>query len=206
MTSIRSFINQLFFRQNFITIVSGLPRSGTSMMMSALEAGGMPLLVDDIRQADVNNPRGYFEFERVKKLARGDNAWLTGAQGKAVKVISALLEFLPSDFQYRVIFMERELDEVLSSQQCMLVRTGKVSAIVESDEQALRQSYQQHLVEVATLVTERDWMRTLFVSYNETLQNPQQVFNGIAQFLGQAVNPGSMAKVVDPTLYREKGT
>ena len=99
MTSIRSFIKKLLKSEGKITIVSGLPRSGTSMMMSALEAGGLPLLTDGLRQADLNNPKGYFEYEPVKKLPKGQTGWLLSADGKAVKVISALLTYLPEDFQ-----------------------------------------------------------------------------------------------------------
>src|ERR671923_2816349 len=102
-----------------IIVVSGLPRSGTSMMMKMLAAGKIELFTDNLRVADEDNPEGYFEFERVKKLKDGDFAWLPGAQGKAVKVISALLEFLPSEFNYQVIFMRRRMSEILASQRKM---------------------------------------------------------------------------------------
>ena len=111
--------------KNAITVVSGLPRSGTSMMMRMLEAGGMPVMTDNIRTADDDNPRGYYEVERVKKLKDGDVAWVKEARGKAVKVISYLLEFLPSDQQYFVLFMRRNMQEVLASQQQMLIRRDK---------------------------------------------------------------------------------
>src|SRR5215813_2579369 len=103
-----------------IIVVSGLPRSGTSMMMKMLAAGGLPVLVDAIRAADDDNPNGYFEFEPVKQLADGQNEWLTEAGGKVVKIISALLEYLPKSYHYKIIFMERELKEILASQQKML--------------------------------------------------------------------------------------
>jgi len=147
MTSIRSFIKRKIREQSCITVVSGLPRSGTSMMMSALKKGGMPVLVDNIRKADQNNPKGYLEFERVKKLPKGDYDWLAIAQGKAVKIISALLTYLPECYQYKVIFLERDMDEILSSQQRMLERTNKIDEDNKSDEM-LRQSYQEHIKKI----------------------------------------------------------
>ena len=203
MTSIRSFIQKLVGSKQSITIVSGLPRSGTSMMMSALKAGGMPLLTDEVREADPNNPKGYYEFERVKKLSKGDDAWLDSASGKAVKVISALLEYLPPDYQYQVIFMERNIHEILASQRRMLVRTGKEQQHPVADE-TIHQSYQNHLSEVKSWLADKDWIDTLYVSYNQILQQPLEEFNRVAKFLEDRVNPRAMAKVVEPSLYREK--
>jgi len=119
MTSIRSFINRLIDKHLYITIVSGLPRSGTSMMMSALKAGGMKLLVDGKRRADENNPKGYYEYELVKQLPKRAHRWLGSAQGKALKIVSALLVYLPEHYRYRVIFVEREMEEILASQKRM---------------------------------------------------------------------------------------
>lgn len=203
MTSLRSFIKKLVGSKESITIVSGLPRSGTSMMMSALKAGGMPLLTDDVREADPNNPKGYYEFERVKKLPKGDDAWLDSARGSAVKVISALLEYLPPDYPYQVIFMERNILEILASQRRMLVRTGKEQQHPVADE-TIRQSYQNHLSEVKSWITDKDWIEPLYISYNLILQQPLEVFNRVASFLDNRVDPAAMAGVVDPSLYREK--
>lgn len=203
MTSIRSFIKKLVGSKENITIVSGLPRSGTSMMMSALKAGGMPLLIDNIREADPNNPKGYYEFERVKKLPKGDDAWLDDAKGKAVKVIFALLEYLPPDYHYQVIFMERKILEILSSQNRMLARTGKEHQHPVADE-TIRESYQNHLSEVKFWLEEKDWIETLYVSYNQILQHPLEGFNQVSAFLDARVDPEAMALVVDPSLYREK--
>mgnify|MGYP001814252456 FL=1 len=108
-----------------INVVSGLPRSGTSLMMKMLEAGGIPPMTDNIRTADDDNPKGYYEYERVKKMPDGDVAWVKDAQGKAVKVIAALLEYLPDDYIYKVLFMRRSMDEILASQKQMLIRSGK---------------------------------------------------------------------------------
>lgn len=173
------------------------------MMMSALKAGGMPLLTDDVREADPNNPKGYYEFERVKKLPKGDDAWLDSARGSAVKVISALLEYLPPDYPYQVIFMERNILEILASQRRMLVRTGKEQQHPVADE-TIRQSYQNHLSEVKSWITDKDWIEPLYISYNLILQQPLEVFNRVASFLDNRVDPAAMAGVVDPSLYREK--
>lgn len=189
--------------KEFITLVSGLPRSGTSMMMSALKAGGMTLLTDGIRTKDENNPKGYFEYERVKKLSSGDVRWLRSAQGKAVKVISALLEYLPEGFEYRVIFMERNLAEILDSQHRMLVRDGRRVEKDLSDDD-LRRSYEQHLYDVKAWLAVKLGLRTLFVSYNDILRQPEQEFEKVAEFLENRVDPRRMAEVVDPKLYREK--
>src|SRR5262245_3326165 len=118
-----------------ITIVSGLPRSGTSLMMQIIKAGGLPALTDEVRAEDEDNPRGYLEFERVKKL-RQDQAWLNDARGKAVKMVHLLLYDLPQDRQYQVVFMRRDLREVLASQKRMLVRQQKAGAKL-SDEQVI---------------------------------------------------------------------
>src|SRR5262245_34269287 len=116
-----------------IIIVSGLPRSGTSMMMKILEAGGLPVLTDALRTADDDNPKGYYEYERVKQLDKGDQAWLAEAEGKVVKVISALLTQLPATHQYRVIFMQRKLAEVLASQRKMLIHRGEPTDAVDDE-------------------------------------------------------------------------
>lgn len=203
MTSIRAFVKKLVGDNNFITIVSGLPRSGTSMMMSALQAGGMPLVVDRVRAADANNPKGYYEFERVKQLPKGDARWLKDARGKAVKVISALLTFLPPEYEYRVIFMERDLDEIMASQQRMLARSGKPDPS-DHDNAVVRESSRQHLEEIQTWLSAQDWIQTHTVSYNDILRFPEARFAEVADFLNNRVEPQAMASVVDPQLYREK--
>ena len=97
-----------------IIVVSGLPRSGTSLMMQMLERGGVEVVTDNIRTADTDNPRGYYEFEQVKKI-KGDASWLPGTRGKALKMVSQLLYELPASERYRIIFMERDLDETILS-------------------------------------------------------------------------------------------
>ena len=112
-------------KDEFITVVSGLPRSGTSMMMKMLEAGGIPPVTDELRTADEDNPKGYYEFERVKAMDQGDTSWVVGARGKVVKVISALLKHLPPGEQYRVVFVRRNMPEILASQRKMLIHRGE---------------------------------------------------------------------------------
>ena len=203
MTSIQSFMKKLFEKQSFITVVSGLPRSGTSMMMSALKAGGMPLLVDGMRQPDANNPKGYFEYERVKKLANGDAQWLGSATGKAVKIISGLLEYLPEDFNYRIIFMERDLEEILASQRRMLSRLNKTHDAQEDDEE-IRHSFQSHLAAIKSWLADKPRIETCFISYNDVLESPVKIFNNIAEFLEHRVDPAAMVDVIDLALYREQ--
>lgn len=203
MTSLKSAIKRIFSKELFITVVSGLPRSGTSMMMSALEAGGMTLLDDGIREADGNNPKGYYEFEPVKKLPKGNVGWLDAARGKAVKIISALIDYLPNGYQYRIIFMEREIEEVLASQKRMLSRNGVVEKKPLSDED-MQKSYQEHLKQVKSYLAETDWLDVLYVSYNQVLQDPEGEFTRVAEFLENTVNPSAMCRVVDPDLYRER--
>lgn len=173
------------------------------MMMSALRAGGMPLLVDGIREADANNPKGYYEFERVKKLPVGDTEWLKSAEGKGVKIISALLEYLPDAYDFRVIFMERDIDEILKSQKRMLARSGTDQGVSVSDED-MRRHFQAHLEEVQSLLTTRGWLKVIYVSYNQVLQNPIGEFQRVAKFLEDRAVPALMTEVVDPALYREK--
>jgi len=186
----------------FITIVSGLPRSGTSMMMKMLEAGGMLPYTDNIRTADDDNPKGYYEFERVKKLPDGDTNWLPDAGGKAVKVISALLEHLPAEYNYRVLFMQRKMEEILASQKQMLIRSGQPTDRV-GDEQ-LADMYGKHLAKVKTWLENQANMRVIYLDYNQMLVDPQKSADQVNIFLGEGLDPQAMAAVVDTSLYRQR--
>ena len=188
--------------QEFITVVSGLPRSGTSMMMKMLEAGGLPPLTDNLRTADDDNPKGYYEFERVKKMPDGDISWVKDAQGKAVKVISALLEHLPPAYTYRVLFMQRKIDEILASQKQMLVRSGKPTDQV-SDEQ-LSEMYGKHLAKVNAWFDEQTNFSVIYLDYNAMLADPTQYARQVNQFLDNSLNLQEMVGVVDPNLYRQR--
>lgn len=186
----------------YITVVSGLPRSGTSMMMKMLEAGGLPPLTDEIRTPDDDNPKGYYEFERVKKMPDGDITWVEDTQGKAVKVISALLEHLPPDYSYRVLFMERKMDEILASQHQMLVRSGKPTDKV-SDEK-LAEMYSKHLAMIKNWLNTQPNFSVLYLDYNAILADPDKYSTQINQYLGESLNAEKMAGVIDPNLYRQR--
>jgi hypothetical protein len=180
-------------------IVSGLPRSGTSLMMRMLAAGGMDVLTDGLRLADVNNPTGYYEYERVKKLKEGDVAWLKECRGRAVKVISALLSFLPAGYGYRVIFMQRDLAEVLASQQAMLAQRGQVGAAGE-----MEAIYRKHLAQVNAWMVAQPNLQSLQVSYNRLVRLPQGEIVRVNQFLGGRLDLAKMAAVIEPALYRQR--
>ena len=188
--------------QDFITIVSGLPRSGTSMMMTMLAAGGVPAYTDNIRAADEDNPKGYYELERVKKLPDGDIDWLPEAKGKAVKVISALLEHLPPEYNYRVLFMQRKMEEVLASQKQMLIRSGKPTDTV-SDEQ-LADMYAKHLVKVNAWLTDQANFSVLDLDYNKMLDDPSKYADYVNNFMGGNLDVEAMVGVVDSRLYRQR--
>lgn len=184
-----------------IVVVSGLPRSGTSMMMRMLEAGGVRPLEDGIRGADISNPKGYFEFEPVKDLeaARGDVPWLPEARGRAVKIISFLLTWLPEDFNYQVIFMQRDLDEVLASQQQMLERRGEAASSGTS-----REVFEAHLAQVARFMAARPCFETLHVPYREAVASPEATAAAVARFVGRPMDTAAMAKAVEASLYRNR--
>ena len=185
-----------------VTIVSGLPRSGTSMMMKMLEAGGLPPLTDNLRTADEDNPKGYYEFERVKQLPKGDVAWLPDALGKVVKVIAALLPSLPGGYQYRVVFMQRAMPEVLASQRQMLIRRGEDPDKIPDD--VIARLFEKHLKQVNDWVSQQPNVARLDVNYNEMLKNPRPFIEQINAFLGDRLDAVRMAAVVDPSLHRQR--
>lgn len=184
-----------------ITIVSGLPRSGTSMVMRMLEAGGMPLLVDHVRTADEDNPLGYYEFEAVKRLAR-DQSWLGQAENKAVKIITALLHHVPTTFTYRVIFLQRDLGEVLASQAQMLARQGQQAE--EQNQAALMSAFQQHLQQVQACIEHHPSMQALYVQHHAIIAQPYQQAGLMSEFLGTALDVERMAASVEARLYRQR--
>jgi hypothetical protein len=184
-----------------IIVVSGLPRSGTSMMMRMLEAGGIELLTDRIRAADEDNPQGYYEFEKVKQLEH-DSSWMHQAKGKAVKIVLALLKFLPAEHLYKVIFMRRQLDEVLASQKQMLIRRGEPAGAVTDERMA--DLFQRHVKRLETWLGQQPNIEVLDVSYNEVIKNPIEPAHRINQFLGGGLDVRKMTEVVDTTLYRQR--
>ena len=187
---------------DYVVIVSGLPRSGTSMMMKMLEAGGQQILTDNLREADANNPKGYYEFERVKDMKDGDLAWLPEARGKVVKIVTGLITYLPADYTYKVIFMQRDLTEILSSQKKMLGRLGKGDDNIPDDQMA--KIYQEHLKQVRAWLFKQPNMEVLYVNYNTMVANPLESLNKVNDLLGGDMDVSVMAAVVDRELYRER--
>ena len=185
-----------------VIIVSGLPRSGTSMMMKMLEAGGCQILTDNLREADANNPKGYYEFERVKNMKDGDLAWMPEAVGRVVKIVTGLITFLPPGYSYKVIFMRRDLNEILSSQKKMLGRLGKEDDNIPDDKMA--KVYEEHLKEVRGWLVRQPNIEVLYVNYNTMLKEATDTLNKVNEFLGGGMDVPVMASVVDKELYRER--
>jgi hypothetical protein len=184
-----------------ITIVSGLPRSGTSLMMQMLVAGGMIPLSDGERVADADNPRGYLEWERIKTLPK-DPGCIAEAEGKVVKVISRLLLSLPPGHDYRVIFMQRPLPEVLASQDEMMRRRGTFKE--GANPVAMAAAFEKHLREVYAWMESKPYVRSIGVSYHDTLKEPERISTKIAEFLGVPLNIEAMIQPVDGSLYRNR--
>ncbi|MFZ0735223.1 MAG: sulfotransferase [Candidatus Sulfotelmatobacter sp.] len=184
-----------------ITIVSGLPRSGTSLMMQMLVAGGMRALSDGERRADTDNPRGYLEWERIKQLPN-DPGCIAEAEGKLVKVISRLLLSLPAGFEYRVIFMQRPLPEVLASQDQMMRRRGTYKEGANSAVMAA--AFEKHLREVYAWLDSTPYVQALRMSYRDVLNNPREVSRQLAEFLGLPLISDAMCRQVDASLYRNR--
>jgi hypothetical protein len=184
-----------------VVVVSGLPRSGTSMMLQMLDAGGLPILSDNLRVADADNPKGYYELEAVK-ATKEDPSWLTEARGRGVKVIYALLEDLPDDYSYKVIFMRRKLEEVTDSQSVMLDRSGRTGG--ELDNTQMGDVFRRQLGRIDTWLEARENFEILNIDYNETVEKPRAAAAEIDGFLGNVLDVETMAEVVDDTLYRQR--
>jgi len=200
----KSLFKKLFQSEEalFITVVSGLPRSGTSMLMKMLGAGGIPPLTDNLRTADKDNPKGYYEFERVKQMDKGDVAWLPEAQGKAVKVISALLRHLPADYDYRVLFVRRSMSEILASQRKMLIRRGEDPD--KMDDARMADLFEKHLQQVESWLSQQSYMQVLYLHYSDFFADSLAQVTRINAFLGAKLNTKAMLNVVDPDLYRNR--
>jgi hypothetical protein len=184
-----------------ITIVSGLPRSGTSMLMGMLQAGGLKVVADGIRTADEDNPKGYFEFERAKALREGATGWLDDAQGKAVKVLSQLLLHLPAEgYRYRVLFLRRHIEEVLASQRKMLVRRGKPLG----DDAQVGPLLEKHVADVLARVGKQPAFELLVVEHRAVIADPTANATKINAFLGGGLDEQAMAATVDPSLHRQR--
>jgi hypothetical protein len=198
-------LHRLYRRLRFgepVVVVSGLPRSGTSMLMKMLEAGGLSLVTDGLRTADEDNPKGYYEVERVKNLANEtERGWLRAARGKGVKVISYLLKSLPTDLNYKVLFIRRDLDEILASQKKMLARRSEAHDITP---EKMRELFQDDLWRSGWLLKNRPQFEAIDVHYTAILAEPAEQARRINAFLGGRLDVGAMAGAVDPSLYRNR--
>jgi hypothetical protein len=185
-----------------VYLVSGLPRSGTSLMMQMLHRGGLEPWTDRIRTADEDNPRGYFELEQVKQTS-DDCSWIDQARGKVVKLISQLLMTLPAGGPYKVVFMRRDLDEVLASQHKMLERRGEADESTR-DPHDMKQLFVAHLEDVEAWLRARADVDVLFVNYNRLLAEPRRAAERIDRFVGGVLDVDAMVAAVDPALYRNR--
>ncbi len=182
-----------------IVIVSGLPRSGTSLMMQMLDQGGQEIVTDNIRVPDTDNPRGYYELEKVKKIKQ-DASWLPATRGRGFKMVSQLLLDLPDSEQYRIIFMERDLDEMIVSQEKMLKRLERPAA--SRDE--IRTAFANHLGRLRNWLSRQPHIRVLYVKYSDLIENAPEQALRISAFIDGKVDAQAMARAVDPALYRNR--
>ena len=186
-----------------VILVSGLPRSGTSMLMKMLDAAGLEIATDNIRTADEDNPKGYFELEKVKDLDKDlDKSWLAQYKGKVVKIISFLLPHLPDNINFKVIFVIRDIDEVIASQNKMLVRRGEPTDTT-SDEK-MKRNYAMHLRKVKYQLKNSPNIDVLYLNHRDVIQAPKEQAIQLNRFLGNAFNVEKVAGVVDPNLYRNR--
>jgi hypothetical protein len=187
--------------RDYVIVVSGLPRSGTSMMMKAIDTGGIEPMIDHIRKADEDNPKGYYEFEPVKKT-KEDASWLTDAPGKVVKMVYRLLYDLPADYQYRVVFMRRDLTEVLASQKKMLERSGKAGGGIPDGQMAAL--FAAELQKCAKWLAEQPNFKVLYINHRDMISDAPAQAEKINAFLDGGLDTDAMARTVDPTLYRNR--
>ncbi len=187
-----------------IIVVTGLPRSGTSLMMRMLHLGGVELITDGVRSADSDNPRGYYEFEPVKRLPEGDTSWLQDAAGKAVKIVSGLVEHLPDQYRYRIILVTRETAEVLASQRKMLLRRGEDPDTVP--EETMARLLAKHLERTRRWLKSQPNVSMIEVAYHDAVADPQSTAAQVAQLVARDLDVDRMASAVDPSLYRNRLT
>ncbi|RLA94709.1 MAG: sulfotransferase family protein [Deltaproteobacteria bacterium] len=171
------------------------------MMMQMLEAGGLGIVTDNIRKPDEDNPRGYYEFERVKKI-KEDKSWLDECRGKAVKMVSMLLYDLPLEKKYKIIFMKREMEEMLASQRVMLERLGQKGGDVSDEE--MGKKFEKHLRQVEEWLAKQENIDVLYVKYNDVLNDSQKYAEMVSKFLGRNLNVEKMANVIERSLYRQR--
>lgn len=187
--------------RSYVTIVSGLPRSGTSLMMRMLETGGIEVLSDGLRDANEDNPNGYYEYEPVKALAE-DKAWVPAAMGRAVKVIYKLVYELPADLPYRILFMQRDLEEVLRSQETMMRRDGLDPDAIGRD--VLLRLFQTDVLNFEGWAAAQPNIAMLRVGYRDLVERPRDTLRAVDGFLGGGLDIDAMAGVADGRLYRNR--
>lgn len=192
----------LLDRGNIITIVSGVPRSGTSMMMKMLEAGGMGVVQDGIRKADEDNPRGYYEFEKVKDIVE-DSSWLEIAKGKVIKILFNFLYHLPSDNQYKIIFMQRNMAEIIASQNKMLERRSQPR---ETSDEEIAQLLNIEIENIKKWMAHQNNFEVLYIQYADVLSDPNKISLQLNEFICSKLNANRMTQVVDKSLYRQKSS
>ena len=185
--------------RDYVTVVAGVPRSGTSVAMQMLAAGGLEVLTDAVRQADADNPRGYLEFEPVKQT-KEDPSWVRGAVGKAVKMVYRLLYDLPAGYEYRVVFTKRKLEESVASQRRMMERSGRE---VKDDDARMVELFRRGVQKCEGWLAGRANFRVLFVDYNLLVADPRPYAEQISAFL-DGLDVESMVGAVDPSLYRNR--
>jgi sulfotransferase family protein len=173
------------------------------MMMKILAEGGLPVIADQSRIADEDNPNGYFELEMVKQMAEGNVAWLADAGGKAVKVISGLLEHLPQEYSYQVIFMEREIKEILVSQRKMLAHRDEEFKVADDE---IEQQFRRHLSALKPWLVRQPNMKILYVSYTALLKDPPLHCRRLIEFTGIPLDLGRMLSVPSGELYRNRAS
>ena len=171
------------------------------MMMRMLAEGGIPVVTDELRRADTDNPNGYFEFETVRQMSAGNVKWLANANGKAVKVISALLEYLPSNYSYKIIFLERDVHEILASQRKMLMNRNEKEM---GDEIEIEMQIQKHLSVMKPWLVRQPNIEVLYVNYNTLMTKPEPLCEQITEFLDLPLNQTRMLAVPDKQLYRNR--
>lgn len=187
--------------RDYLTIVSGLPRSGTSMMMRMTEAGGLPVMIDEIRTADEDNPNGYYEFEPVKQT-KEDASWLENSNGKVVKMVYRLLYDLPADRDYYVLFMRRALEEILASQRVMLDRHNSDGEPISDEE--MGNLFRAEIDGFYAWLGKQNHIKLIDVDYNSVMSDPETEVARISEFLGGGLDIEAMVRVVDPSLYRNR--
>lgn len=183
-----------------VYIVTGLPRSGTSMMMKMLLVGGMEVVSDNVRQADEDNPEGYYELESVKNV-KEDTSWLADAEGKVVKMVSMLLYDLPFDHEYKVVFMRREMAEILASQKAMLARKGEEP---KQNDGEMGELYERHLQEILEWLARQTNISFMEIDYNQIMNDPLSEINKLNSFLGGLLSSDKMAEIVNTDFYRQR--